>query len=342
MEEQSSEGLHGDPPAAATKQGLVDRRELCLIAVERTRMPMVVSDPRQPDNPIVLANQAFLDLTGYTAEEVVGRNCRFLQGEDTCRVAVAEVRAAVAQAREANVELLNYRKDGSAFWNALHLSPIFDDDGELLYFFASQQDTTELRQVERLEEAEHRLLKEVDHRTLNALSVVLGIVRLTRADDTAGYVAAVQRRIQALVRAHTLLSQQGWRAAPLDSLVRVQVEPFGLPQHAFSGPPVEVAAQHVQPLALVLHEMIANAAIHGALSTPEGSLEVHWVEADGQVTLRWVERGGPPPRPDQPPGFGLRIMKATLDRQLGGSLRREWTPNGLQAELRFQANPATG
>lgn len=98
LEEQSSEGLHGDPPAAATKQGLVDRRELCLIAVERTRMPMVVSDPRQPDNPIVLANQAFLDLTGYTAEEVVGRNCRFLQGEDTCRVAVAEVRAAVAQA----------------------------------------------------------------------------------------------------------------------------------------------------------------------------------------------------------------------------------------------------
>ncbi len=305
-------------------------------------MPMVVSDARQSDNPIVLANQAFLDLTGYTAEEVVGRNCRFLQGEDTCPVAVAEIRTAVAQAREANVELLNYRKDGSAFWNALHISPIVDDDGELLYFFSSQEDTTELRQVERLEEAEHRLLKEVDHRTLNTLAVVLGIVRLTKAHDTAAYVAAVQRRVQALVRAHTLLAQHGWQAAPLEGLIGVQVDPFGLPREALSGPPVEVAAQYVQPLALVLHEMISNAATHGALSTPEGSLDLQWIEADGQVTLNWTERGGPPPPLNESRGFGLTIMKATLDRQLGGSLRREWTSDGLNAELRFRASPSTG
>jgi PAS domain S-box-containing protein len=83
---------------------LHDRRELALVAVERTRMPMVITDPRQPDNPIVLANQAFLDLTGYTADEVLGQNCRFLQGPDTAAEDVDSIRAA-------------YRISSSSMWS---------------------------------------------------------------------------------------------------------------------------------------------------------------------------------------------------------------------------------
>src|ERR1700712_3063744 len=92
----ASSDLHGDSPAAALPGMMLDRRELALVAVERTRMPMVVTDPRQPDAPIGLANQAFLDLTGYTAEEVIGRNCRFLQGPETSAAAIEEIRVAVA------------------------------------------------------------------------------------------------------------------------------------------------------------------------------------------------------------------------------------------------------
>jgi PAS domain S-box-containing protein len=132
---------------------LSDRSELALIAVERTRMPMVVTDPRQDDNPIVLANPAFLRLSGYAAGEVIGRNCRFLQGKGTSIAAIAEIRAAVAEAREANVEILNYRKSGEWFWNQLYLSPVHDDDGRLIYWFASQLDVTRQRRVERLEAA---------------------------------------------------------------------------------------------------------------------------------------------------------------------------------------------
>lgn len=115
--------IQGDVPAAATKQGMVDRKELSAFAFQRTRMPMVVSDARQPDYPIVLANDAFLELTGYDAEDI-GRNCRFLQGEATSRTAVAQIRAAVAQQREATIEVLNYKKDGTPFWNQLHISPL--------------------------------------------------------------------------------------------------------------------------------------------------------------------------------------------------------------------------
>jgi PAS domain S-box-containing protein len=122
--------------------------DLFFSAVERTRMPTIVTDPRRPDNPIVLANAAFLELTGYDLDEILGRNCRFLQGPATSRTSVARVRAAVQQGREISLELLNYRKDGSSFWNELHVSPVLDRSGTLLYFFASQLDVTRRRIAE--------------------------------------------------------------------------------------------------------------------------------------------------------------------------------------------------
>jgi PAS domain S-box-containing protein len=112
-----------EPPAAASAGALADRRELAFIAVERTRMPMVVTDPRQPDHPIVLANQAFLELGGYRADEVVGRNCRFMQGPGTDPRQIDKIRQAICDEQEVVVELLNYKKDGSTFWNELFLSP---------------------------------------------------------------------------------------------------------------------------------------------------------------------------------------------------------------------------
>src|SRR6478672_9397930 len=93
-----------------TRDGLQDRGNIFFAAVEMTRMPMVVTDPRQPDNPIVFANGAFFDLTGYTNEETVGRNCRFLQGPQTDRSTVEEVRNALREERAVAVDILNYKK----------------------------------------------------------------------------------------------------------------------------------------------------------------------------------------------------------------------------------------
>ena len=172
-------------------------------------MPMVVADARAGANHIVLANQAFLNLTGYSAQEVIGRDCRFLQGEGTSRSAIAEVRRAIANEQEATVELVNYRKDGTSFWNQLYLSPIHGDDGRLLYFFGSQLDVTERHRAEDLEAAQRRLLREVDHRAMNVLAIVQGIVRMTRADDAEGYSRSVQARVQALSQVHGLLAAGG-------------------------------------------------------------------------------------------------------------------------------------
>ena len=149
----------GDAPVAAEETVIKDRRELALVAVERTRMPMVVSDPTQPDDPIVLANQAFFDLTGYTADEVIGRNCRFLQGPDTAQSAIEDIRRGLARGEHfVEVELLNYRKDGSSFWNQLSISPVHDENGSVIYYFASQKDTSVIRLARELAESEKVLL----------------------------------------------------------------------------------------------------------------------------------------------------------------------------------------
>ncbi|MCJ2068607.1 PAS domain S-box protein [Methylobacterium sp. J-030] len=111
-------------------------------AVRATRMPMLITDPSQPDNPIVFVNAAFSRLTGYAHHEIIGRNCRFLQGPSTDMADVARIGAAIARREPIEVDLLNYKKDGERFWNRLLVSPVFDRDGDLTYFFASQFDVT--------------------------------------------------------------------------------------------------------------------------------------------------------------------------------------------------------
>jgi PAS domain S-box-containing protein len=332
---EPSPALHGDAPAAAAAQVLPDRSALALVAVERTRMPMVVSDPQQPDNPIVLANRAFLDLTGYSADEVLGRNCRFLQGEGTSQAAIDEIRQALRDEREIDVEILNYRKDGSAFWNQLSLSPVFDDDGRLLYVFGSQIDVTELRKVQTLEASEHRLLKEVDHRARNVLAVVGGIVRLSRADDPGHYAAAVQQRVQVLARAHSLLAERGWQEVALEQVIRQQIDGGEAQPITLHGPDMMISALIVQPLSLVIHELVDNARAHGALSVPAGSVEVQWCGRPeyGGFEIDWREVGGPAFSPDAPRGFGTAMISGMIEKQLRGQVHRAWTDGGLTVSI---------
>ena len=127
---------------------------------------MIITDPRQHDNPIIFCNRAFRDLTGYKDVELIGRNCRLLQGPQTDAEAVAQLRDAVATGRDISIDILNYRKDGSTFWNALFVSPVRDESGEVIYFFASQLDFTNIKSKEaELAAARHMAEEKVQQRT---------------------------------------------------------------------------------------------------------------------------------------------------------------------------------
>ncbi len=164
-----------------------DRSDLFFAAVASTRMPMVVSDPHRPDNPIIFTNDAFLEMTGYARTEIIGRNCRFLQGAETSRDQVAEIARAIRAREEIAVEIVNYRKDGSAFWNALFVSPIHDSAGNLIYYFASQLDVSRRRDAEdalgqaQKMEALGQLTGGIAHDFNNLLQVITGYTDILTA-----------------------------------------------------------------------------------------------------------------------------------------------------------------
>jgi PAS domain S-box-containing protein len=194
--------------------GLNERGNIFFAAVEMTRMPMIVTDPRQDDDPIVFANGAFFDLTGYTREDVMGRNCR-LQGPQTDRRTVEELRKALGEHRAVAVDILNYKKDGTSFWNALFIGPIFDQDGKLLYHFASQMDITERRvtqeaymQAQKME-AIGQLTAGMAHDFNNLLQVINGNLEVATVTLGKPDIArtALDRAQRAAMRAGKLTQQ---------------------------------------------------------------------------------------------------------------------------------------
>ncbi len=198
-----------------SRPGLEDRGNVFFAAIEMTRMPMVLTDPNLPDNPIVFVNGAFLDLTLYREEEVLGRNCRLLQGEQTDPATVAELRAAVAEQRAVAVDILNYKADGRPFWNGLFAGPVFDAGGKLLYWFASQMDITQRRVTEQSYlqaqkmEAIGQLTAGLAHDFNNLLQVVAGNLEMASATvhDPQATLQSIERARLAGDKASKLTQQ---------------------------------------------------------------------------------------------------------------------------------------
>ncbi|MEL1249688.1 LuxR C-terminal-related transcriptional regulator [Aurantiacibacter gilvus] len=139
----------------------------------------VVSDPRLPDNPIIACNEAFMELTGYDESEIVGRNCRFLAGPATEPWLTDVIREGVREQKPVLVEILNYKKDGSPFRNAVVVAPVYDDDGELRYFFGSQvelEDDAQGPSLTRRARAAEKI-KELSRRQLEVLQMVASGLR---------------------------------------------------------------------------------------------------------------------------------------------------------------------
>jgi phosphoserine phosphatase RsbU/P len=149
---------------------LLDQLALKDRALARSAEGITIADARSPDMPLIYVNAGFEHLTGYSAAEVLGRNCRFLQGNNTDPASAQEIRLAIQEKRECAVDILNYRKNGSRFWNRLSITPIRDDDGQVTHFIGIQSDITGRKDAEEqlkkakkeLEIAYGRMKKELE------------------------------------------------------------------------------------------------------------------------------------------------------------------------------------
>lgn len=171
---------------------------------------VLIADAQLPDLPIIYVNEAFATMTGYAPAEVLGRNCRFLQGEDRAQPDLPRIRAAIAEGRPVHAQLRNYRKDGTLFWNELFLAPVRDAQGRLTHFVGVQQDVTERKQLEHQVQKQLERLTELDrtrqlfvnyvvHELRSPLTSVKGFVELLEdgyagplEDEQREYVSRVQ------------------------------------------------------------------------------------------------------------------------------------------------------
>jgi two-component sensor histidine kinase len=192
----------------------------------------------------------------------------------------------------------------------------------------------DITQRKQAEQRLRLLAREVDHRAKNLLSVIQSMVRMTRARTIEEFIDAVEGRIAALGRAHTLLADSRWIGADLHRLVKEELAPHRGRNDGrvhVDGPTVMLTPQAAQSVSMALHELATNAAKYGALSVPDGhvSLSWSWTE-DGRLAVRWTETGGPRVRPPTQFGFGTRVINGTIKRQLGGDVQFDWAAEGLR------------
>jgi PAS domain S-box-containing protein len=308
-----------------------------VVAAETTRMPMVFTDAKESDNPIIFANDSFLSLTGLDRQEVLGQRFNFLMERATDPQALAQVAAAFEGSAESSSEIRYRRKNGSAFWAATFISPVRDESGNVVQHFASFADLTKQKQVE-----EHLrfLLDELNHRTQNTLATVQGIaVQTLRGAADKKVVDAFEGRILALSKAHGLLGRKLWETVSLRDVIDQILQPFGFNDHRVARLSVEGDDVRLQPkaaltLAMVFHELATNAAKHGALSNGgAGKIDIACqVEPTPQghrMRLQWQESGGPPVTPPGRKGFGSRLIEGGLALELDGEVRLNYEPAGV-------------
>jgi len=209
---------------------------------------------------------------------------------------------------------------------------------------AQANDELERRVKERTAELEaaiaqqELLAREVDHRARNALAVIQSIVSMMPATPGSAMAKVIEGRIRAMARAHTLLSQARWEGADLSRLVNEELEPFRAGDRVnVHGAAVAIKPAVAQNFALAIHELATNAAKYGALSAPEGKLEVSWSLGKEALILDWIERDGPRVAPPKKMGFGSKVIEASIKRQLGGEYEKDWSPEGLKCRVRVPA-----
>src|SRR5262249_14681770 len=244
------------------------------------------------DGVVTSWNKGAERLSGYTAEEAIGKAIQFFIPADRHHEEDAILARIKGGERVEPYDTVRRRKDGSLVDISRMVAPLRDSTGRVIGACKIARDVT---QRKRAEEQLRTLSHEVDHRARNLLAIVQATVHMSNAPTSRQLKASIEGRIQALAKAHTLLSNSRWKGADLRSLVREELSPYEselASRTSLTGPDLRLEPNHAQSIAMIFHELTTNAVKYGALSVPAGRVRVDWsYQKDGQLLLRWTEVG---------------------------------------------------
>jgi PAS domain S-box-containing protein len=235
------------------------------------------------------------------------------------------------------------RRDGGVRWVEGHGLAYFEGAGperRAVSFGGTVQDITERKERE---EKEHLLMREINHRAKNMLSVVDAIAHQTATRNPEDFIERFSQRVQALSANQDLLVRNEWNGVEIADLVRAQLAHFADligSRIAVRGPKLRLTAASAQAIGLALHELATNAGKYGALSTDTGRVDIGWGIAGGTLTMSWTERDGPPVSVPKRRGFGTIVMEAMAARSVDGAVQLDYAPSGLIWRLTCPATNA--
>ncbi len=314
-------------------------------ALARAPYALVLTNPQLDDNPIVYVNAAFEEITGYSREMAIGRNCRFLQGDDTDQPGIRQLRDAVAERKQAHVVLRNYRADGEQFINRLLIAPLNKEEDDVPYFMGIQ---TVVPEGEESREHIAQQIEEIQHRVKNHMSMIVGMIRLQARDikQSAGKeFDTLARRIETLQLLYEEISAADARSNSNDAPVNLgayltRVANAIAHIDGRSGVRVNVDADEIEvpvntatQLGLALSEVMTNAMQHAFVDQESGLVEVRVKSmSGGTLRIQVSDDGvGIPPDVEWPEkgSLGGRIVtqlirgldaKLLVERQMSGTL----------------------
>ncbi len=301
-----------------------------LAAIVETSRDMIISV--EPGGKIQTWNAGARRIFGYTAEEMVGQSLRMLVPDD-----VADFdRTVETMERTGSIqtETVRLAKDGRRIDVMISASSIAMPDGTR----GSAAIFTDITERKRFEEQQRTLINELNHRVKNSLATIQSIAAHTFRDERhRGALATFVARLIALSEAHNVLTASNWEGASLAEVVERTVAPHQTGDGArflCAGPSVWLDPRGALALALALHELCTNAAKYGALSNPTGTVAIQWaIELDAaegtQLSMRWVESGGPPVVPPVSPGFGTHLVRGVLSEDLNARVDMQYEPDGF-------------
>jgi PAS domain S-box-containing protein len=278
-------------------------------------------------------NKGAQQLFGYLAEEIVGKPVTTLIPPELQHEEPAILARVRRGERIDHYETVRIRKDGSRLDISLTVSPIRDAASNVIGASKIARNITERK---RSEQQITILAREAEHRAKNVLATVQATVHLSHADTPDGLKHVIEGRIQALANVHRLFVETRWTGANLRNLVKEELAGYrqdGERRVRLNGPDIVLEPSAAQAIAVSLHELATNAAKYGALSEPNGRVDVAWSRTPDGIALSWTETGGPPAKPPTRQGFGTRVMDAMIKGQMKGELRFEWRAEGLACEI---------